>query len=462
MLSAILTNPVVCVVVMLGTLVFIHEFGHYAAAKLFGVRVEVFSLGFGKRLFGFRRGDTDYRVSALPLGGYVKMSGENPMEESTGDPGEFMAHPRWQRFIIAIAGPAMNVALAIVALTCVFMVEHSRSAYLDEPVVLKYVDEDSPAAKAGLEPNDRIVQLEGASNPVTWEVLLNQIGISVGQPLHFEVQRGGQTLAREITIPEPQRNANDEVDILDQLGIGAEPYLVDKVASGMPAEKAGLKPQDEILRVNQKPVHSTETFSAALKETKDKPVVVTVKREGSERALTMTPEPEEKPATGSGFVAAITRFLQGSPVPRYVVGFTPVVRTRTEQLSFPAAFMMSLQQNRKDSLLIVEVLKKLLRRPTATINQFSGPVQIAKISGKVAKMGLLAFIALMALISLNLGIFNLLPIPILDGGLILLLCIEGIMRRDIRREVKERVYQAAFVFLVIFAVVVIFNDIRHY
>ena len=124
--------------------------------------------------------------------------------------------------------------------------------------------------------------------------------------------------------------------------------------------------------------------------------------------------------------------------------------------------MMSLQQNRKDSLLIVEVLKKLLRRPTATINQFSGPVQIAKISGKVAKMGLLAFIALMALISLNLGIFNLLPIPILDGGLILLLCIEGIMRRDIRREVKERVYQAAFVFLVIFAVVVIFNDIRHY
>jgi regulator of sigma E protease len=116
-LSYILTNPIVAVVVMLGTLVFIHEFGHYAAAKLFGVRVEVFSLGFGKRLFGFRRGDTDYRVSALPLGGYVKMSGENPMEESTGDPGEFMAHPRWQRFIIALAGPVMNIALAIAALT---------------------------------------------------------------------------------------------------------------------------------------------------------------------------------------------------------------------------------------------------------------------------------------------------------------------------------------------------------
>lgn len=462
MLSAILTNPIVDVVVMLGTLVFIHELGHYAAAKLFGVRVEVFSLGFGKRLFGFRRGDTDYRISALPLGGYVKMSGENPMEESTGDPGEFMAHPRWQRFIIALAGPAMNIALAIVALTCVFMVEHTRSAYLDEPAVVKYVDEGSPAAKAGLQPNDRIVQVEGTSSPVTWEVLLNQITINVGQSLHFEVQRGTQPLPKEITVPEPQRNANDEIDIFEQLGIAAEPYLVEKVISGKPAEKAGMKAGDEILRVNQKPVHSTEQFSAALRETKEKPVVVTVRRDGSTLPLTMTPEPEEKPATGSGALAFFTRLLQGSQTPRYLVGFTPVVRLRTEQLPFSAAFMMSLQQNRKDSLLIVEVLKKLLRRPTATINQFSGPVQIAKISGKVARMGFLAFVALMALISLNLGIFNLLPIPILDGGLILLLCIEGIMRRDIRREVKERVYQAAFVFLVIFAVVVIFNDIRHY
>src|SRR5260370_30947257 len=112
MLSYLLTNPVFDVIAMLGTLVFIHEFGHYAAAKLFGVRVEVLSLGFGKRLFGFRRGETDYRVSVLPLGGYVKMSGENPMEASTGDPGEFMSHPRWQRFVIAIAGPAMNVLVS--------------------------------------------------------------------------------------------------------------------------------------------------------------------------------------------------------------------------------------------------------------------------------------------------------------------------------------------------------------
>ncbi|HTC93014.1 MAG TPA: RIP metalloprotease RseP [Terriglobales bacterium] len=451
MLSSFLIS-LVAVAVLLGILVFIHEFGHYAAAKLFGVRVEVFSLGFGKRLFGFRRGDTDYRVSALPLGGYVKMSGENPMEASTGDPGEFMAHPRWQRFVIAIAGPTMNIALAVVALTCLFMVRHSRPSYLDEPAVLKYVDENSPTAKAGLQPNDRIVQVEGASNP-NWETVLNQVAISVGQSLHFEVQRGNQTLSKEVTVPDPPHT--DEVDLLELLGVGAEPFVVNAVLPDKPAEKAGMRAGDEVLKINGIPVHSTDELSAVLKETKDKPVVLTVRREGSLRDLTMTPELEKLSTTDLGF---FERLLQGTPVPRYIVGFEPVVRMRTEQLPFSAAFAMSLERNEKDSLLIVEVLKRLVRRPK-NVNQFSGPIGIARLSGKAARAGFLPFIELMALISLNLGVFNLLPIPILDGGLILLLIIEGLIRRDIRREVKERVYQAAFVFLIIFAVVVIANDI---
>src|SRR3954454_1772017 len=141
---------VVAFIFVLGILVFVHEFGHYAVAKLFKVRVEVFSLGFGKRLFGFKRGDTDYRISLLPMGGYVKMAGENPMESRTGDPGEFMSHPRWQRVLIAIAGPAMNILLAIAILTGVFMVNYSHPAYLEKPVDLAYVEADSPAAAAGL------------------------------------------------------------------------------------------------------------------------------------------------------------------------------------------------------------------------------------------------------------------------------------------------------------------------
>src|SRR5579872_143624 len=147
------------VAVVLGFMILIHEWGHYAAAKLLGVRVEVFSIGFGKRLLGFRRGDTDYRVSAIPLGGYVKMSGENPMDERTGDPGEFLSHPRWHRFIIAIAGPAMNILLAIGLLTGVYMVHYEYPIYLDQPAVIGWIEEDSPAAKLGLQPGDKIVQI---------------------------------------------------------------------------------------------------------------------------------------------------------------------------------------------------------------------------------------------------------------------------------------------------------------
>src|SRR5947209_4239465 len=156
----IFITDVVGLLIVLGTLVLVHEWGHYAAAKLFGVRVEVFSLGFGKRLWGFKRGDTDYRVSALPLGGYVRMSGENPMEEHTGAPYEFMSHPRWQRFFIALAGPFMNALLCVVVLTGVNMFHYEDPVFLKQPTVLGWVEPDSPAAKAGLQSGDRVIQIE--------------------------------------------------------------------------------------------------------------------------------------------------------------------------------------------------------------------------------------------------------------------------------------------------------------
>src|ERR1700758_4965396 len=162
---------VVSMAVVLGFMILIHEFGHYAAAKAFGVRVHVFSIGFGKRLAGFRRGDTDYRISALPLGGYVKMAGENPLEARTGEPDEFMSHPRWQRFVIAIAGPAMNILLAIVLLTVVFMVHYERPEFFDQPAVIGWVMDKSPAAQAGIESGDRILRIDGEQNP-TWEDVL--------------------------------------------------------------------------------------------------------------------------------------------------------------------------------------------------------------------------------------------------------------------------------------------------
>jgi regulator of sigma E protease len=433
MFSSFFTS-LIAVAVLLGTLVFIHELGHYLAAKLFGVRVEVFSLGFGKRLFGFRRRDTDYRVSALPLGGYVRMSGENPMEESTGDPGEFMSHPRWQRFIIALAGPFMNIALAVVVLTGVFMVHYEHSAFLDRPALIMAVDSNSAAAKVGVESNDLIVQADGVNNP-TWETVRARMLINVGQPFHFAVRRGNEVLSKQVTL-----TTNDE-DPLEQTGIVPyQQFRVYKVDPGSPADQAGIRPDDEVVAVNGNALHYPGDVLVALQETKDKPVTVQIRRGGSLHNLTATAK-----LMDSGYGKSL-----------YRLGFS--FPSEVKRLPFIEALGKSLEVNKKFSFLIVEVLQRLLRAKVS-MRSMSGPIDIARESGKMAQEGPLSFIFFMAGVSLNLGIFNLLPIPILDGGLILLLAIEGILRHDIRREIKERVYQVAFVFLVIFAAVVIYNDI---
>jgi len=197
---------VVAMAVVLGVMILVHEFGHYAAAKWFGVRVDVFSIGFGKRLAGFRRGDTDYRISALPLGGYVKMAGENPLESRSGAPDEFMSHPRWQRFVIAVAGPAMNILLAVALLTGVFMVHYEHPLYLDEPAVVGWVVDNSPAAKAGIEQGDRIIRIDGQQDP-TWEDVFLKIMINTKQPVSVAIQRGHDMIEKQI---QPEAEGSDE------------------------------------------------------------------------------------------------------------------------------------------------------------------------------------------------------------------------------------------------------------
>jgi regulator of sigma E protease len=432
-------TAVISVAVILGFMILIHEFGHYLTAKLLGVRVEQFAIGFGKRLVGFRKGDTDYRINALPLGGYVKMSGENPMDERTGDPREFLSHPRWHRFLIAIAGPTMNVLLAITLLTGIYMVHYEYPIYFEQPVVVAWIKQDSAAAKAGVQPGDRIVRLDGIVNP-TWEQIGPRIMLSANQPLDITVQRGSQTFQKTL-VPEP-------VTTSEVGSAGWEPnqaIVVADLEAGMPAEKAGIKDGDEIVALDGKPVPAIDALIESLQQTKDKPVDVAVLRDGQKLDFPLKP--------------VLADDSEDRTERRYRIGFQGTTQMKVGNLSFVPALRRSLDDNKKLSLMILELVQKLVQRKVS-LRTVEGPIGIGRAAGQAAsEKGWTPLLELTAAISLNLGIFNLLPIPILDGGVILLLAVEGLMGRDISLNIKERIYQAAFVFLVLFAVMVIYNDL---
>jgi len=421
--------------VVLGIMILVHEFGHFAAAKWFGVRVDVFSIGFGKRLTGFRRGGTDYRISALPLGGYVKMAGESPLESRSGAADEFMSHPRWQRFVIAIAGPAMNIILAVVLLTGVFMVHYEHPVYLDQPAVVGWVLENSPAAKSGIEQGDRIVRIEGQQNP-TWEDVLLKVAIASKGPMDIAIQRGNEILEKQV---QPETEGSDPYATVGWLP--DQPITVTELEPNMPAAQAGLKLGDEIVAVNGTPMRSLLSVIHYLRQNGSKPVDVAAVRNGQQLSFRITPVQTEEDGQKN-----------------YRLGFQsrPV---QIDKLPFAQALNRSIDENKRYSLLIVDLVRKLAQHK-ASIKQMEGPIGIARASGDAARQpGWTPLLSLMAMISLNLGIFNLLPIPILDGGIILLLIIESALRREISVKIKERIYQTAFVFLILFAVVVIYNDL---
>jgi regulator of sigma E protease len=426
------------VVPVLGFMILIHEFGHYAMAKWLGVRVEVFSIGFGKRLIGFRRGETDYRIAAIPLGGYVKMSGENPMDERSDDPREFMNHSRWHRFLIAIAGPTMNVLLAVFLLTTVYMVHYEYPAYLDKQAVIEGVRHDSPAAQAGLQAGDQIVKIDGIENP-TWEQVQPAVWLSPNQPLTVTIRRGEQVFQKTLV---PKAVTSEEVGSAGWYPQDA--VVVGQLDPGLPAARAGIQVEDKIVEMNGQPVRSIEAMIESLQETKEQPVDLTVARGDQMLHFRMQP---------------VLSKTENPKESRYRLGFMNSGEVKVTKLSFTQAFSQSLEQNRKYSLLLLQLAKKILERKIS-LRAVSGPIGIAQETGFAARQkGWTPLMELISGISLNLGIFNLLPIPILDGGVILFLALEGLMRRDISLNIKERVYQAAFVFLLLFAVVVIYNDV---
>ncbi|MGH9476509.1 MAG: RIP metalloprotease RseP [Terriglobales bacterium] len=438
---------VVAVAVVLGVIVFVHEMGHFIAAKIFGVRVETFSLGFGTRLMGFTAGGTDYRISILPLGGYVRMAGENPMDQPSGRPDELLSKPRWQRFIIALAGPAMNVVLAIGLLVPVYMHEYPHDPVLDAPALVAQVLPGSPAAKAGLQPLDRIVNIGGHANP-TWETVFLQAAVSIDRPLRMTVERGGKLVQTRMT-PIPDGNDNPPL-------VGLAPVQVTRfgeIKPDSPAARAGLQPGDRVLALDGQRVldpstlvQQIQTEQPPLKSTKlgtaGRAVTLSVQRKGKALALTVTPE----------------LALNGGER-QWMIGAAFVSDTTYLRLPFSEALSQSLADNKRYSLVIIDLVGKLVSRQ-ASIETLESPVGIASVAGEAARAPtFLPLFSVTSLISLNLGILNLLPIPVLDGGMILFLFIESLLRHDVSMRIKERVYQAGFAFLLILMTVVVYNDI---
>ncbi len=432
----VLTNIVVALIV-LGVIIVIHEAGHFMVAKLFKIRVETFSVGFGPRLLGIRYGDTDYRLSALPLGGYVKMSGENPGDEVTGDPDEFMSKPKWQRFLVASAGPAMNGVLAIGLMAGLYMYGVSERRPPTDTVIGS-VEEESPAEAAGIQPGDRIVAWNGESD-FSWQDIEIDSVLGPDVPFSIILDRDGQSIETVVT-PEPR--GPREIGFVgfspDQV-VGTE-ITGYSMTDDSPAERAGLLLGDQIVAIGDIDLYGANAQGVvdALQEVPGTTVDVTVLRDGETIVLGAEPAVNEDGDRILGIQIA-----------------APMVEI---QLNPANAFVASLRWNAANAVLIFDILGRLIRGE-ASMRAMDGPIGIINETGRRFEEGFTDLIVLMAIISLNLGIVNLLPIPILDGGVMLMLVIEGIMRQDLSLAVKERIAQVSFVFLLTLIVFVLYNDV---
>lgn len=421
-------------VLVLGILVFVHEFGHFLFARLFGISVPVFSFfGIGPRLFGFSWRGTDFRVSAVPLGGYVRLAGEEA-EDRTGAGNEMQSKPRWQRLIVFVAGATFNLALAVLIMWGVFWAQGAED-FPSAPVVAG-VKEGSPAESAGLQRGDKVLSIKGrdAREPATF---IEEIDLSPDSKVNVEIERGGKSMEVQLATGVSREGGvyrGDPGWMLLQEGVG--PTTIFQVLPGSPAEKAGLKTGDKVLGAEgRRPIGEVD-LRGLLAASAGKEVRLEIGRGAKTLEVRMTPHEEG----GRGVIGVVFR--------------TPGIH---RDLSAGQALVEAVKWNASQANTIFVALKRLATKPQ-TVRNFTGPIGIARLS-RAAVTSLESFLFLLALISLNLGILNLLPIPVLDGGHILILCVEGIARRDLSEAVKERVMQAGLVFLLLFFGAIIYFDV---
>lgn len=431
---------------VLGAAVILHEFGHFIVAKLFKIRVETFSVGFGPRLFGVKGGHTDYRVSLIPLGGYVKLGGDEsnaPLEGAGASdipPEEmFNLRPRWQRILVALAGPVMNV---LTALAIPFGSALIYGVPMTPAPIVSYASQGGAAQGAGLQPGDRIVSFNGTEHP-RWDTIRGDALLSPGQPLPLVVERNGQRIPLTIT-PTAKTEDGETAGFLDFVpDNGGYPVVIRDVAKDSPAEEAGIQPGDRVLALGGQKVRSAEHVTQFVREHKSQPITITTERNGV-----------------TGEITAKARKLSDG-LER--LGITPNDDFPLVRPSVVAASSFAVRSNLEILRLTGKALGQVVTGKRSARNTLSGPIGIYNaVAASVERLGWGGLFAMLGFLSLNLGIFNLLPIPVLDGGAIFLLLIEGALATvglKLSMAVRERIQQVGFVVVILLMVFVISNDV---
>ncbi len=424
-------NSILAFVFVLGVLVFVHELGHFLVARMLGIRVITFCIGMGPKLLKFKRGDTEYAIALLPIGGYVKMAGENPDEPHSGAADEFITRPKWDRFRILIAGPAMNIVLSLVLMTVVLAQGAQVPIFESDPVDVAVVIKGSPAERGGITPGDRIIKV-GSQRTDTWEDFFLAIGGRAERNVPISLLREGRE--RVVTVvPEAQTKMR-----IGDIGVLPKVHpSIRSLQAGGPAEQAGLKVDDVVLALNGEPIVFSAQLSAEIRKHPDEEITLTIQRAGATLDIQVTPRRQ-------GDIG--------------LIGIGILDPSRIVQPTLLGAAKMSVESNVKFAGLIFQTLRGLLTRETSP-SQLMGPVAIAQMSGDTAAAGWISLFGFMAMLSLNLGLLNLLPIPVLDGGHIFIMAVEGLARRDFSMKMKERLMLAGFVVLMMLMVTVMYNDL---
>lgn len=419
---------VLAFLVLIGVLIWFHELGHFLMAKLFGVRVEIFSIGFGPVLLSKRIGETEYRLSALPLGGFVKLYGE---EEQIEDKRAFSSKPNWQKILIAFGGPLFNFLLAIILFALISLIGRDVPKYLFEEPLVGHVAENSIAHKLGIREGDIILEIN-SKKVQNWKDLENAIFENIlTKEWKVKVLRDGKEIDLFLK------------DVISRsAGFGVEPWLpavLGRVLEDSPASQVGLKAGDRILKVNGKEVNSWYEFVKYVRESKDKPILLTIQRGSSIEEKTVIPKID--PNTG---------------IP--ILGVTPYIEKVKSKEPPLQALLEGFHRTYILSLLSLKALWSIITGGLS-IKTLGGPIAIAQLAGESAQQGIVPFIGMMAFISVQLAIFNLIPLPILDGGLILLFLMESIRRKPFSPKFKELWVKTGYAIIIALAGFVILNDI---